>query len=88
MSKFTITIKDNKTGETKRIIYDNAISKDAPEEQHELVEFMWTDGNNGCDCNLYNVFYPEEESGIDMPCYSEGYENGKRFEVESIIPLA
>ena len=82
MSTFSITLKDRKTDEQKEVLYDFSIKKDSEEEEFEVVEFIWTDGNFACDCNRYDCFYPDDD--IDFPCYNKEYEDGNRFELISI----
>jgi hypothetical protein len=82
MGKFLVTLKDRKTDEQKEVLYDFSIEKDSEEEEFEVVEFIWTDGNFGCDCNRYDLFYTDDD--IDFPCYNKEYEDGNRFELINI----
>lgn len=61
-------IRNNKTGEVRR-----SVSKRDP-EYDDNVEFMWTDGNYGCDCNRALFF--ARAAGDDEPdidCGEEAY---------------
>jgi hypothetical protein len=40
---YTVAIRNNETGEVR--MYRTEIT------WHEHAEFLWTDGNFGCDCN-------------------------------------
>jgi len=70
MTKFTITLKDNQTGEIKDIEYFCSGPYEYATER-ELVEFIWEDGNNSCDCNRFSEFYPDSEK--DYPCGDERF---------------
>jgi hypothetical protein len=71
MTKFVITIKDNKTGKIKDIEYLwTGESSDYASEQ-ELVEFIWEVGNMSCDCNRFSKFYPDSEECY--PCGDERF---------------
>jgi hypothetical protein len=45
MSEFVITLKDNKTGESKDIVYKSDILYGSPEEELENLEYMWSDND-------------------------------------------
>ncbi len=82
MRVFVITLRDNKTGESKDFIHKSDTLYDSEEEELALIEYMWTDGNYGCDCNKYDNFYPDED--VDYPCHSPEFKDNRRFEVTSI----
>ncbi len=56
------TLHDTHTGEIKviREMFPNGFP-------HNSVEFIWNQGNFGCDCNRYDMFYPDDDV-VNWPC--------------------
>lgn len=61
---YIVKIKNNETGEIKVIEQDGDLD--------EYAEFLWTDGNFGCDCNLHYFF--TDWDGTDCPCGENKYD--------------
>ena len=61
---YQVKIKNLKTNETRTIDVDGDFDGAA--------EFLWTDGQNGCDCNLH--YYFTDWNGTDCPCGDTEYE--------------
>lgn len=67
--KYVIRLRDNTTGEVR----------DCPQDHDgydaESIEFYWTDGNFGCDCNRRWEFQRAGGEGEDEnpPCDNERY---------------
>lgn len=83
-SKYIVKLKDRKNGETKEIPYTVVIEhgpESSPDNELDFVKYMWHEGNDGCDCNKYDYFYPDDN--IDYPCWNPDFKDG-RFEVVSI----
>ena len=66
-----ITLLDCKTGSTK--IYLDTLENSANYED----SFMWSDGNNSCDCNRGKFLYNDEQT---FHCFDYEFE-GQRFKV-------
>lgn len=64
MTPCTIMLRNNATGEVRAIPEDNAWSE---------IEFLWTEGNFGCDCNRDLLWHRAgnilTEDEIDEPCH-------------------
>lgn len=61
--KFTITLKNNTTGEEK-IHIDDYDYKDDPSgypSAWEHFSYQWGDGNFGCDCNRFLFMYGRDK---------------------------
>lgn len=79
---YIVHIKHNKTGEVRKITF--------AEPQHEFSEFLWSEGNDECDCNRHGYF---TGSFIHkFPCGDTEYsvvdvtdENGERTEEMKIF---
>lgn len=48
MSKYTVYLRNNETGE------ERGVENDGP--WNKTTEYLWTDGNFGCDCNRALLF--------------------------------
>lgn len=66
--KYYCDIEDTKTGETRRR------EAEWPHDPHGL-EFYWTDGNMGCDCNR-SMEFARAGGASDEDAYSYGKEVG------------
>lgn len=52
MAKIRVTLRDTQTGDEGVYEYDNEPDPDpAGEDPFHGDEYLWTDGNFGCDCN-------------------------------------
>lgn len=67
---YEIVILDNLTGMTKSIFREYEIKE---KEEEEIISYLWKlmEGRLRCDCNRYNMFYPDEDS--DFPCGEERF---------------
>ena len=76
---FQIAIRNNATGEVRLCNWDG--------EWDYVAEYDWTDGNNGCDCNLAGNFHSDGEEFVET-CGETAYTplyallpNGSRVEL-------
>lgn len=62
MESYDAHITDTTTGETRTYVCEH------PWEQHS--DFLWSEGNFGCDCNraLFFARAAGEDDDIDLPC--------------------
>lgn len=67
MRTLTFHIRDNATGHVREHRDDY--------EDSSAVEYLWTDGNFGCDCNRHLFFCRAggEEASEDVECGTERY---------------
>ena len=67
MPRYTITITNAATGETR------TGSEEHPTDA--AADYLWTEGNNGCDCNrvLYFARFGGEPEPDDPPCGVERF---------------
>lgn len=68
--KYTVIIRKNDTGETREI------HETYPDEYVDSLQFMWSEGNYGCDCNRASFFYGDAD--FDDTC------GDTRFSVTSL----
>jgi hypothetical protein len=73
--RYTARIRRNSDGLIRE--HEDFDSPEAyPEHEHnvELIQFQWTDGNYGCDCNRALFFaYAAGEEDPDVACDEGGY---------------
>jgi hypothetical protein len=65
---YKVAIRNNETGEVR--IHNDTLNWD-----DEACEYMWTDGNYGCDCNRHLFFERSagREPDEDRPCGDSKY---------------
>jgi hypothetical protein len=85
-SWYKVLLKDNNTGEERWYKYDFEWDHDGADE------YMWTDGNYGCDCNRHLFFGRAigQEPREDYPCGKTRYTaicaelpNGTRYTLDN-----
>lgn len=70
---YTVTIRNNKTGEY-RVYYDDGDYIFTTPYGEEDMEHLWTDGNYGCDCNRAILFARANgEEAPDRKCGESDY---------------
>lgn len=79
--RYRITLKDTVTGDTRT--FEESMTGETADEADETMEYLWEDGNYGCDCNrslfLWN-FNRNKELNCDL---------GKnRIELVELMPLS
>lgn len=58
---------DTITDEKKEFVEDFTFSRDDDKEDiTNVIEYIITEGNKGCDCNRFDLFYPDSDE--DFPC--------------------
>lgn len=62
---YTVRIKNNETGEIRDV------EVDLPWENHH--EYLWTEGNYGCDCNRAIMFHQKDVKPVDSACGETRY---------------
>lgn len=70
--KYGVDIEDNLTGERRLVAFS------LPWDGHG-DGYWWREGNFSCDCNRYDVFYPDNDGDIEIDC------DGNRFTVHKVI---
>ncbi len=96
-----ISLRRNSDG-IVRVLQASYSYCDDREEEVRLIEFMWSEGNYGCDCNRYLFFEragchepTDEESELHCNCGEDRYtvlcivdmETGKTIYAEGETPL-
>ncbi len=89
-SMLNVHIRNNATGEVR--VY----RKDKDEPWDETDDYLWSDGNFGCDCNrgLFFAAAGGEGSDPDIPCGDSAFtvwienEAGQRLYDDNAPPLA
>lgn len=63
--KYRITLKDTLTGDTRT--FEQSMSDDTPQAADHVMEYLWNDGNYGCDCNR-SLFLWQFDDNKQLPC--------------------
>lgn len=77
MKKIKATLIDKVSGQEKEFFQD--FDDDYPDD---VIDYMWKDGNYSCDCNRYDIFFPDD--GVNFPCSIEDDERFKLVSLETI----
>lgn len=79
---YNVIIRKNSTGEVRSYRHDYSWD--------DSTEFMWSEGNYGCDCNRHSFFCEAAaQERTDWPCGVEEYaiphielDDGRRVEID------
>jgi hypothetical protein len=93
---YTVAIRKNETGEVRHTFYDYDHTASEYATADELLIYLWTEGNNGCDCNLAADFAraggEDTPRPVDLPCsdgkytalYAE-FPGGRRLAIKEVV---
>lgn len=81
---YKVAIRNNATGEVRLV--------EGYGDWNAVAEYDWTDGNNGCDCNLAGNFHADNEEFVEV-CGESAYRilyaelaNGERIMLDAKEP--